>query len=327
MSILNNVTWTISNLCRGKPAPSLILVEPAIDVMAELLNREGITNEVRSDALWALSYLSDGPNEQIERVIRTGITSKLIGFLREKNPLSLLTPTVRCLGNFVTGSDVQTQAVIDEGILDYLGGLLGHSKRNIRKESCWLASNIAAGTHNQITSLMDKPGVMTQLIDNAIHGSWEIKKEALWALSNICTTGNDLHIQTLIQYEGLRPLSEALSLTNADGPVLIACLDAIDEVLQVGERNSHDYGRIFDEYNGIEYLENLQEHPSDSVYKKTIKIIEAYFGGDEEEDENLAPTMTDSGTFGFGISPTAKQLFPATQASPFAFGTVSNRAY
>jgi hypothetical protein len=76
-------------------------------------------------------------------------------------------------------------------------------------------------------------------------------------------------------------------------------------------------------------LESLQEHPSDSVYKKTVKIIEAYFGADEEqEDENLAPATTDSGTFGFGIS-SPKQLFGASTDGPapvFQFG-VSNRAF
>jgi hypothetical protein len=178
-----------------------------------------------------------------------------------------------------------------------------------------LASNITAGTVQQISLLMQQPGVVKQLINNAVEASWETRKEALWALSNICTTGNDNHVQALIQCEGLQPLAEALSLKNADASVLVACLDAIERVLEVGERNNQEYGRLFDEYNGIDYLENLQEHPSDSVYKKAITIIEGYFGAEEEEDENLAPTTTDSGTFGFGISSPAKQLFPAAEVS------------
>lgn len=194
-----------------------------------------------------------------------------------------------------------------------------------------MASNIAAGTQKQISLLLSQSGIMQHLIDNAIQGSWDIKKEALWALSNICTTGTDIHIQALIQSEGLRPLAEALSLTNADTGVLLACLDAVERVMEVGERNGHDYCRIFDEYNGIDYLENLQEHPSDDVYKKTVKIIEAYFGGDDEEDENLAPAMTDSGTFGFGIASSSKDLFPVDVSSNpapmgFQFG-MSNRAF
>src|SRR5210317_1909290 len=73
MSMLGNVTWTLSNLCRGKPAPHLDLVAPAIDVLAALLTKE-VSTEVLVDAVWALSYLSDGPDERIERVMMTGVT-------------------------------------------------------------------------------------------------------------------------------------------------------------------------------------------------------------------------------------------------------------
>lgn len=329
MSLLGNVTWTVANLCRGKPSPSIASVSPAMQPLADLLTHD-VSIDVLLDAVWGLSYLSDGDEYNIGRVMKTGVVSKLMEFMENKSS-PLLTPTIRCLGNFVTGNDEQTQAVIDAGILKHLSSLLESPKKAIRKESCWLASNIAAGTQKQISLLLSQSGIMQNLIDNAIQGSWDIKKEALWALSNICTIGTDIHIQALIQSEGLRPLAEALSLTNADTGVLLACLDAVERVMEVGERNGHDYCRIFDEYNGIDYLENLQEHPSDDVYKKTVKIIEAYFGGDDEEDENLAPAMTDSGTFGFGIASSSKELFPVDVSSNpapmgFQFG-MSNRAF
>jgi hypothetical protein len=174
---------------------------------------------------------------------------------------------------------------------------------------------------------MKQGGVMRKLVDIALNGLWDARKEALWALSNICTTGSDSHVQSLIGYEGLQPLAEVLSLTNTDATILCASLDAIERVLEVGDRTRLDYVRQFDEFNGIDYLENLQEHPSNSVYRRTIKIIESYFGGEEVEDENLAPTTTESGTFGFGMS-SPKQLFP-TGGAPmtFSFGEVSNRAF
>lgn len=164
---------------------------------------------------------------------------------------------------------------------------------------------------------MQQPGVMEKLIENATEASWDTRKEALWALSNICTTGTDNHVQELIRYKGLQPLVEALSLKNADASVLVAsCLDAIERVLEVGERNNQEYGRLFDEYDGIYYLENLQEHPSHSIYKKTTKIIESYFGGEEEEEgENLAPTTTYSG----GISLMKPDADVTSNPSPNSF--------
>ena len=124
-----------------------------------------------------------------------------------------------------------------------------------------------------------------------------------------------------------RAVAEVLSLTNADATFLCAALDAIERVLEVGGRTRLDYVRQFDEFNGIDNLENLQEHPSDSVYKRTIKIIECYFGGEEVEDENLAPTTTESGTFGFGMSSPKQQFTGDGGPMTFSFGEVSNRAF
>jgi importin subunit alpha-1 len=326
MSLLGNVTWTVSNLCRGKPAPPIEQIAPAVPCMANLL-RENVPVEVLVDAVWALSYVSDGPNERIEMIMDTNVIRSLIGFLSDKES-PLLTPTIRCLGNFVTGSDEQTQMVMDANIVDHLEDLLESSRKTIRKETCWLASNITAGTQNQIAMLMHKRGILHSLIDNAMNSSWEIRKEAIWALSNICTTGDDVQVMGLIQFEGLQPLTEVLAFHNADATVLVAALDAIEQVLLVGDRHGKDYCNLLDEYNGIDNLENLQEHPSTSVYEKTVHIIETYFGAEEQEDENLAPTLTDSGTFGFGLS-SPKQLFPtggSTAAPVFQFG-ISNRAF
>jgi hypothetical protein len=133
----------------------------------------------------------------------------------------------------------------------------------------------------------------------------------------------------LVQNEALQPLAEVLALENGDATILCATLDAIERVLDVSDRQGLTYGRIFDEYNGIESLESLQEHPSEDVYNKTIKIIETYFNTDEEEDENLAPETTDNGTFGFG-APSPKQLFAGNAPADtmtFSFGQVSNRAF
>ena len=171
--------------------------------------------------------------------------------------------------------------------------------------------------------------LMRKLVDTALNSSWETKKEALWTLSNICTTGSDEHVRCLVQIDGLQPIAEVLSVQNVDPTILDAMLDAVDRVMDVGDRHHEEYAQMFDEYNGIDYLEALQEHPSTSVYEKTVRIIETYFGTEEHEDENLAPSTTATGTFGFGIS-SPKQLFPADGASPspvFQFGAVSNRAF
>ena len=142
----------------------------------------------------------------------------------------------------------------------------------------------------------------------------EIRKEALWTLSNIATTGSDQHVQALVQC-GVIEAFCANICEGADSSMVLIVLNAIDKILDVSVRNGKDYLRILDEHNGIDYIESLQEHPNDDVYNKAVFILETYFGT-EEEDENLAPDITDAG-YAFGVP---KQLFPETQAPTFDFG-------
>jgi importin subunit alpha-1 len=55
MSLLNNVTWTVSNLCRGKPGPDMHYVQAAIQPLVELLSKD-VSEDVLVDAVWALSW-------------------------------------------------------------------------------------------------------------------------------------------------------------------------------------------------------------------------------------------------------------------------------
>ena len=70
-SMLRNATWTLSNLCRGKPQPAWHVVSPALPVVAKLLS-SSTDDEVLADGCWALSYLADGSNEKIQAVLDTG---------------------------------------------------------------------------------------------------------------------------------------------------------------------------------------------------------------------------------------------------------------
>ncbi len=63
-------------------------------------------------------------------------------------------PLLRLFGNIVTGNAKQTQKVINSGILPYLKNFLNHEKPSIRKESCWIVSNLAAGADHQIGLLI-----------------------------------------------------------------------------------------------------------------------------------------------------------------------------
>jgi len=299
-SLLRNVVWALSNFCRGKPQPKIEYVAPALPFISDLIE-SGHTSSLM-DTCWALSYISDGDDARIQEVMNSGVVPHLVKFLTHEST-SIITPALRTLGNFVSGNDSQTQAVVDAGVLDNVVPLLVNPKKNVRKEACWLVSNIAAGTHAQIASIMRSPRPLSLIIDAVKHAEWEVKKEATWVVSNIATGGLDEHVKGLVELNAIDALCGVL--TTNDSKIVMIALDALDKILEVGQRADKDYVTMVDESDGLERIEQLQEHSNDNVYKKAIHIIETYFGVEEEGDENVLPGVSSDGKFAFGL-PTTK---------------------
>jgi hypothetical protein len=109
------MVWSLSNLCRGKPQPDIVLVRDCIPALSYVISHTKNSNII-VDAAWALSYLSDGDDDRIEHIVHT--TPVLIALL-ESNAANVTLPALRTLGNIVTGSELQTQMVIDAGLLQH----------------------------------------------------------------------------------------------------------------------------------------------------------------------------------------------------------------
>ena len=108
------------------------------------------------DMLWSLTYMSDVPvsgdpvthDARAAAVLNSGVVGKLIECLGRLPAMQ--TPALRVLGNISTTNDLNTQAVIDAGILTCLPMLLRAPKVSLQKESAWVISNLLAGTFCQI---------------------------------------------------------------------------------------------------------------------------------------------------------------------------------
>ena len=148
ITFLRNVTWVVVNLCRNKdPPPPVNTIREILPALNMLIHHDDmnvsyplksqvflliVTFQILVDTVWALSYLTDGGNEQIQMVIDSSVVEKLVPLLAHRE-VKVQTAALRAVGNIVTGTDEQTQTVLNCGALDHFGALLNHPKEKIIK--------------------------------------------------------------------------------------------------------------------------------------------------------------------------------------------------
>jgi importin subunit alpha-1 len=101
------------------------------------------------------------------------------------------------IGDLCTGNDMQTQCVLDAGVLSVVPDLLMHPKRAIRKETLWLLSNITGGNLQQMKMVVDAPHVLPQLIEALGNDDAELVQEAAWSGGQVDTLSLKSRLQAL----------------------------------------------------------------------------------------------------------------------------------
>uniref|UniRef100_A0A7N6A8Y7 Importin subunit alpha n=1 Tax=Anabas testudineus TaxID=64144 RepID=A0A7N6A8Y7_ANATE len=287
ITFLRNVTWVMVNLCRHKdPPPPMETIQ---EVWLEL-------HLCFTQTVWALSYLTDAGNEQIQMVIDSGIVPHLVPLLSHQE-VKVQTAALRAVGNIVTGTDEQTQVVLNCDALSHFPALLTHPKEKINKEAVWFLSNITAGNQQQVQAVID-----AKLVPMIIHlldkGDFGTQKEAAWAISNLTISGRKDQVAHLIEKQVIPPFCNLLTVKDAQ--VVQVVLDGLSNILKMADDEAETIANLIEECGGLEKVEQLQNHENEDIYKLAYEIIDQFFSSDDiDEDTSLVPEAIQGGTYGF----------------------------
>uniref|UniRef100_A0A674AJA5 Importin subunit alpha n=1 Tax=Salmo trutta TaxID=8032 RepID=A0A674AJA5_SALTR len=299
ITFLRNVTWVIVNLCRNKdPPPPMETVQEILPALCVLIYHTDIN--ILVDTVWALSYLTDGGNEQIQMVIDSGVVPFLVPLLSHQEVKVQVTGTLSIpLCNGLS----RTHVVHGVRVCGFLSA-------EWLPEAVWFLSNITAGNQQQVQAVIDA-GLLPMIIHQLAKGDFGTQKEAAWAISNLTISGRKDQVEYLVQQNVVPPFCSLLSVK--DSQVVQVVLDGLKNVLIMAGDEASTIAEIIEECGGLEKIENLQQHENEDIYKLAFEIIDQYFSGDDiDEDPSLIPEATQGGTFNFD---------PATnlQAKEFKF--------
>eukprot|EP01017_Pseudomicrothorax_dubius_P005933 TRINITY_DN1160_c0_g5_i1.p1 TRINITY_DN1160_c0_g5~~TRINITY_DN1160_c0_g5_i1.p1 ORF type:complete len:230 (+),score=50.96 TRINITY_DN1160_c0_g5_i1:80-691(+) len=202
-----------------------------------------------------------------------------------------------CIRDRSGSGPLVAEAATCDRLLNKIPALLEDSNGDIRREACWLVSNIFAGEVEEIEAVI-KTSIVPKMMDMLSQDSYDIRKEILLALENFAQNGSYSQVlQATTDWAILEKVLDVISLE--DDNLTLTALSIIELVLKQGDSRPPDrdlvenpFIKVLRLYNGAEQLEQLQFHPNEQVYTLVYRLINSHFEAVDrridEEEENLS---------------------------------------
>ena len=202
---IETCTWVLSGLFRHKIDIDVEIYKKAMEItryfFKECSDRESVRN-----MYWMLARISGKlSNQDIGMVFQCFNKLNLENFRYQ-------ICTLRICGNLIASTHENTQKVIDMGLLNYFPVFL--KKKQHTREICWIISNIASGTKEQINTLV-KMGLIPLVMLTATESNWKTVKECIYVVCNVIYNSPEQH-SYLVNIGAIRFLAKYLHIPQIE---------------------------------------------------------------------------------------------------------------
>eukprot|EP00898_Chlorokybus_atmophyticus_P004829 jgi/Chlat1/5347/Chrsp35S05278 len=287
-SVAKTAAWALSNAVKkpgGEPM-DVVRLPGALPMLVSKLS--GPDNDLAVEVAWVLAYVT-AEGAGVGEAMRSGLVPATVALLVRSVPAldgsvgekerGTITPVLRVLGNIVAGPDVNSKAVIgaDPNVIPALCRCLLLPHRGIQKEAAWVLSNIAACADPALPATLVSAGAVPPLLQLLESGALDVRREAAFALANLCAAGgagNVDHLRLVVQGGALK---DFCALVRAPDPeVARHALQFLELVLRVLPGGP----QAVEEVDGIDAIESVQFHENEELQRMSAYLVDTYFGED-----------------------------------------------
>ena len=146
--------------------------------------------------------------------------------------------------------------------------------------SVFCVSNITAGGHDQIQSVLDYAEIVPRLVSMMDQDEFVVQKEVTYVLAN-ATEGSEEQIQRLERAGAISALCNVL--TGPEARVVLAALTGIDNILR------HSTDTVAQQFNDSPHWQtfiDLRHHANGEVVAKCVEMLSAWFPNVDVQDED-----------------------------------------
>ena len=167
--------------------------------------------------------------------------------------------------------------------MELLIQLLENPKKTIRKEACWIISNLCAGTASQVRQVLSRQDLFLKLGAMFWGDEIDIRKEICFIFRNMGQVGERQLVLEVIQSLNIIEGVVNLIVQDEDANAIEVGLKCLFSLLNVGvENNGNVILKHLERLPGcLERLEQLQHHKSKEIYDMVVKIFKTFFDLEE----------------------------------------------